>query len=79
MRLRLLTLKKAELLNQFVERELDRIESSLSNPRALTIHQKLVKVRWKEVAEYINNHGGSYRFGNSTCKKEWLKRNPDTK
>jgi hypothetical protein len=29
------------------------------------------KIPWKKVAQYIWNHGGSYHFGNSTCKKKW--------
>ncbi|KAL2009949.1 hypothetical protein VTN00DRAFT_5756 [Thermoascus crustaceus] len=29
------------------------------------------KVSWKKVGEYIWNHGGSYHFGNATCKKKW--------
>lgn len=35
--------------------------------------QQVVKLRtpWKEVAEYISEHGGSYHFGNATCRKKW--------
>ncbi|KAK0109892.1 hypothetical protein ONS95_002562 [Cadophora gregata] len=29
------------------------------------------KIPWKLVAEYIANNGGSYHFGNSTCRKRW--------
>ncbi|RYO81253.1 hypothetical protein DL766_000269 [Monosporascus sp. MC13-8B] len=29
------------------------------------------KIPWKEVAKYIVDHGGSYHFGNSTCRKRW--------
>ncbi|KAE8140990.1 hypothetical protein BDV38DRAFT_268724 [Aspergillus pseudotamarii] len=29
------------------------------------------KVSWKRVAQYIWTHGGSYHFGNATCKKKW--------
>lgn len=29
------------------------------------------KIPWKKVAQYIWNNGGSYHFGNSTCKKKW--------
>ncbi|KXX78701.1 hypothetical protein MMYC01_204594 [Madurella mycetomatis] len=29
------------------------------------------KAPWKKVAEYIVVHGGSYYFGNSTCRKRW--------
>lgn len=29
------------------------------------------KIPWKEVAKYIVKHGGSYHFGNATCRKRW--------
>ncbi|RAL13566.1 uncharacterized protein BO97DRAFT_442235 [Aspergillus homomorphus CBS 101889] len=29
------------------------------------------KVSWKNVARYIYDNGGSYLFGNATCKKKW--------
>ena len=29
------------------------------------------RVSWKKVAQYIWTHGGSYHFGNATCKKKW--------
>ncbi|KAK3295359.1 uncharacterized protein B0H64DRAFT_358893 [Chaetomium fimeti] len=29
------------------------------------------KVPWKKVADHILLHGGSYHFGNSTCRKRW--------
>ncbi|CAI7643964.1 unnamed protein product [Penicillium discolor] len=29
------------------------------------------KVSWKKVAEHIWANGGSYHFGNATCKKKW--------
>ncbi|KAK0630936.1 hypothetical protein B0T17DRAFT_654263 [Bombardia bombarda] len=29
------------------------------------------KIPWKQVAEYIKDNGGSYRFGNSTARKRW--------
>jgi hypothetical protein len=41
------------------------------NYRTLTHGQKLAKISWKRVAEYIALGGGSYHFGNSTCKKKW--------
>lgn len=36
-----------------------------------------VKVPWRHIADYIANNGGSYHFGNATCRKKWdeLKRN----
>lgn len=29
------------------------------------------KIPWKQVAEYIFENGGTYLFGNSTCRKRW--------
>ncbi|TQS37349.1 hypothetical protein Golomagni_02181 [Golovinomyces magnicellulatus] len=29
------------------------------------------RIPWKKVAEHIVRNGGSYRFGNSTCRKRW--------
>lgn len=29
------------------------------------------KLPWKLVAEYIHEKGGSYLFGNATCRKKW--------
>ncbi|KAJ5463396.1 hypothetical protein N7475_008340 [Penicillium sp. IBT 31633x] len=29
------------------------------------------KVSWKKVAEHIWSQGGTYHFGNATCKKKW--------
>ena len=29
------------------------------------------KIPWKKVAEYIFENGGTYLFGNSTCRKKW--------
>lgn len=37
-------------------------------PRALTGSPR---IPWKKVAQYIMTHGGSYHFGNATCKKKW--------
>ncbi|KAL0932415.1 uncharacterized protein CTRU02_213369 [Colletotrichum truncatum] len=30
-----------------------------------------MKIPWKQVAEYIRSHDGSYLFGNATCRKKW--------
>ncbi|OJI84149.1 hypothetical protein ASPTUDRAFT_122142 [Aspergillus tubingensis CBS 134.48] len=35
------------------------------------IDNQLPKVSWKRVAQYIRAHGGTYHFGNATCKKKW--------
>lgn len=29
------------------------------------------KIPWKHVGEYIMDNGGSYHFGNATCRKKW--------
>ena len=29
------------------------------------------KVKWMQVAAYIKERGGSYHFGNATCRKRW--------
>ncbi|CAN9277296.1 unnamed protein product [Alternaria alternata] len=68
-----------ELLDDAVQQEFDRIESSLQNPCSLSFDQKIQKVAWKKVAEFIADSGGSYHFGNATCKRRWLERHPDQK
>lgn len=30
------------------------------------------KVSWKKIGEYIWKNGGTYHFGNATCKKKWV-------
>ncbi|KAJ4374268.1 hypothetical protein N0V83_003009 [Neocucurbitaria cava] len=65
-----------ELLNEFVDLEFDRVEHA--HGRALGVDQKLRKVQWKRVADYIVAQGGSYHFGNSTCKKKWVEINLDS-
>ncbi|KAF1833808.1 hypothetical protein BDW02DRAFT_648109 [Decorospora gaudefroyi] len=68
-----------ELLNKTVQHEFDRIEGNLQNPYSVSFDQKLSKVPWKKVAEYINDNGGTYHFGNSTCKRKWLELHPGRK
>ena len=29
------------------------------------------KKPWKQIADYIFDNGGSYHFGNATCRKRW--------
>ncbi|KAK3399183.1 hypothetical protein B0T20DRAFT_352254 [Sordaria brevicollis] len=43
--------------------------SSEYQPRG--IPTTTTKVPWKQVAQYIINHGGSYKFGNATVRKRW--------
>jgi hypothetical protein len=35
------------------------------------VNLEKAKIPWKQVAEYIANNGGTYHFGNSTCRKKW--------
>lgn len=49
-------------------RELRKVDSAHIR---LTRDQRLNKISWKRVGEYIIKNGGSYHFGNSTCKKKW--------
>ncbi|KAH8723902.1 hypothetical protein GQ44DRAFT_728205 [Phaeosphaeriaceae sp. PMI808] len=62
------------LLQKFVQEELDRIDESYHHP--LNYTQQLSKVQWKKVADDIASNGGSYHFGNSTCKRKWVELNP---
>ncbi len=32
---------------------------------------RTAKIPWKRVANYIYRNGGTYLFGNSTCRKRW--------
>jgi hypothetical protein len=34
---------------------------------------KTAKIPWKQVAEHIVQNGGTYHFGNTTCRKRWEK------
>ncbi|KAF7444649.1 hypothetical protein PtrSN002B_008424 [Pyrenophora tritici-repentis] len=63
------TQNDCDLLNMIVQQEFDRIDDQTSY--SFDVLQKLTKVAWKKVADYIRTHGGSYLFGNSTCKKKW--------
>jgi hypothetical protein len=56
------------LLKDAVIHELKRLED---DGRALDAGQRLQKVPWKKVADHIFDKGGSYHFGNATCKKKW--------
>ncbi|PLB50683.1 hypothetical protein P170DRAFT_508829 [Aspergillus steynii IBT 23096] len=42
-----------------------------SSCRRPSVTKEPPKVPWKKVAQYIWAHGGSYHFGNATCKKKW--------
>jgi hypothetical protein len=71
----LLTRAKLDLLRMFVQQDLDRINSNCLH-QTLSYEQRLAKVQWKKVADSIHTGGGSYHFGNSTCKRKWQELNP---
>lgn len=62
--------EKVALLREAVLQEINRIETTHSY--GLNHDSKLGKVQWKKVAEYIDSKGGTYHFGNATCKKKWV-------
>ena len=65
----MLILVQIRLLKHIVRKELNRLDEGW---RTATREQQLAKLSWKKVAEYISKNGGSYHFGNSTCKKKWM-------
>ncbi|KAF2823464.1 hypothetical protein CC86DRAFT_299202 [Ophiobolus disseminans] len=67
------SMNKIELLKQCVQQELDRIDAN--HHSSLGYDQRLGKVQWKKVADFIHANGGSYHFGNSTCKRKWTELN----
>ncbi|KAF2500992.1 hypothetical protein BU16DRAFT_598758 [Lophium mytilinum] len=62
--------KDIQLLHLAVQREIEGLETS-GFSRAADIQALGSKVSWKKVADCIMAKGGSYRFGNATCKKKW--------
>jgi hypothetical protein len=36
------------------------------------VDPELSHIKWKQVSDTIVARGGSYRFGSSTCKKQYL-------
>lgn len=61
--------RQVRLLRKIVRSELRGLDDVCY--RHSTQAQRLAKLSWKRVAEYIAESGGSYHFGNSTCKKKW--------
>jgi hypothetical protein len=61
-------------MNQYVQEELDRIDAHQHH--GLAHDQRLTKVPWKKVADKIHANGGTYHFGNSTCKRKYMELHP---
>lgn len=68
-----------QLLREAVRRYTQSIESTQTKyephqgESPSDANPKCPRVPWKLVGEYIWNNGGSYHFGNATCKKKWGK------
>ncbi|KAL4883760.1 hypothetical protein BJY04DRAFT_216100 [Aspergillus karnatakaensis] len=56
-----------EAVNLYSETGLNTCASACRSRRG----SQAAKIPWKKVAQYIRSHGGSYHFGNATCKKKW--------
>jgi hypothetical protein len=59
---------QVRLLRKVVSKEIRKLELKWLH---LSRQDILGRLSWKKVANYISEHGGSYHFGNSTCKKKW--------
>ncbi|KAF1959021.1 hypothetical protein CC80DRAFT_502902 [Byssothecium circinans] len=62
------TEKDIRLLQEDVEQQLDSFADIYPT---LSRTARLSKMSWKRTSAYIVEHGGSYAFGNATCKKKW--------
>ncbi|CRK07889.1 hypothetical protein HYQ45_003571 [Verticillium longisporum] len=71
-RYRTLTKKKEERVRrpEWEERDVQLLRKGVAK-YAKEAENGRMKVPWKQVAEYIQQKGGSYLFGNATCRKKW--------
>ncbi|KAL8791544.1 MAG: hypothetical protein Q9195_005872 [Heterodermia aff. obscurata] len=63
---------------KLLEQAVDEALASIGDPAQHTqvslgggIAPKSLKISWKQVSERIYKRGGSYKFGNATCRKKW--------
>ncbi|KAK4155730.1 hypothetical protein C8A00DRAFT_13255 [Chaetomidium leptoderma] len=56
---------------EWLEKDLRLLENGVRDLAHTSDLLNPAKIPWKKVAEYIVRHGGSYHFGNSTCRKRW--------
>ncbi|KAH0538769.1 hypothetical protein FGG08_004657 [Glutinoglossum americanum] len=57
---------------RLLQRAVEDLTATSSRVQALSSQtSRNVKIPWKQVAEYVAKHGGSYHFGNATCRKKW--------
>ncbi|KAH7078382.1 hypothetical protein FB567DRAFT_631722 [Paraphoma chrysanthemicola] len=68
------TANDIRLMNQYVQAELDRIDAH--QHVALGYEQRLAKVPWKKITDKIHANGGTYHFGNATCKRKYIQLHP---
>lgn len=62
-------MRQLRLMEESVKQQLDSLDIGYDSASRSA---RLQKISWKKVAEYILNHGGTYFFGNATCKKKWV-------
>ncbi|KAJ5310676.1 uncharacterized protein N7443_003137 [Penicillium atrosanguineum] len=74
-RFRTLTKAKEQRVRKpkWTETDIQLLIEAVSNysESGLSVSGSPPKVSWKKVAQHIWAHGGSYQFGNATCKKKW--------
>jgi hypothetical protein len=66
-----LTWEQVELLLEAVEGHNHPSQANVIGHGSNDSSMKVNKISWKNVAKYIKNNGGSYLYGNATCKKKW--------
>ncbi|TKA76756.1 hypothetical protein B0A55_03648 [Friedmanniomyces simplex] len=66
---RMLTKDKEERVRRpvWTRRDVQLLRSAVAHFEAITRG----KLPWKKVGDWVREHGGSYRFGGSTCAKKW--------
>lgn len=68
---RLKCMLQISLLKQAVRNYFRETKHSGGEGRKFSEDADIAKIPWKKVAKWIADHGGSYHFGNATCKKKW--------
>ncbi|KAH6693475.1 hypothetical protein F5X68DRAFT_273096 [Plectosphaerella plurivora] len=72
-RFRTLTKSKEERVRkpEWSDKDIQLLQKAVRAFGRVSETDAVVKVPWKQVAEYIHTRGGSYLFGNATCRKKW--------
>ncbi len=65
-------IQQLDLLVEAVKKAREPAQAGLNeNGSNCSSSTKVNKISWKSVAQYIWANGGSYLYGNATCKKKW--------